>query len=520
MVTRKSFIIVISTFSTYILGMMGVMALAKIWGAESVAALGAVSFAISAVSIFSIFSRFGFTAAHIKRVSEGEDLGTCIGTYATIELGLVGVMLCVIFIWKMLLNQSFTDATTESVFAVAIVFVVFDNLKSIPINTFTGLQQAAKRQISLTFENISKLPLLILVAIFASGMAVPSFIQPFQRFVADHSTGSLAAAYVIGMATTFFIGLLLMRKYPIKRPSWDMLKSYFTFAFPLAFSSVLAVLSMHIDKVMIGFFWTSTEVGYYFVVQRITGIITVFPMAIGTILFPTISKEHALKKLDKIRNTVKLSERYISMIMVPPVMFTIIFSNQLIQILLDDAYLPGATVLMILSVWVFIMGLSMPYTSLIMGMNKPKLQASIAIVTCIINVFLNFLMVPNTGILSGFGIYGPDGAAVATVFSSLFLLASSRIISVRLTNINTYQTHTMRHIFAGCIMASYLWGISSYVTMHWYHLIIFAGSGLCIYILVLWTVSEFKREDLDFYLDILNPKKLLKEAKGDFKNGT
>jgi len=519
-VTRKSFIIVISTFGIYILGMIGMVVLAKLWGEESVAALGTIGFAISTASIFSIFSTFGFSVAHVKRISEGNDLGTCIGTFITIQLCLIGVMLGAIFVWTSILNPSFTDATTESVFTIAIIYVVFTNLKNIPLNTFTGLCQITKRQITLTFENVTKLPLMILVALFATGVTISSVFQPLQQFVSEHAVGSLAMVYVAGVASTFIVGMYLMRNYPIKRPRFTMLKSYFIFAVPLAFSSVLIILSMHIDKVMIGYFWTSTEVGYYFVVQRITSMLAIFPAAVGIVLFPTISRFFMNNEIESIRINVRLSERYISMIMIPPVIFTIVFSSSLIEILLDSAYLPGVTALIILSIWILINGLSMPYTNLIVGMDKPKSQATIAIVACLINIALNYLMVPKNGMLSSFGVSGPSGAACATVISGVYLFVASRIVAFRLAKLNPWQSHTVRHILAGIVMGLSLYQMSSYISMHWLYLSAFAGVGLLIYISVLYVLKEFNKKDLDFYLDILHPKKMLIELKGDFKNGT
>ena len=80
---------------------------------------------------------------------------------------------------------------------------------------------------------------------------------------------------------------------------------------------VTSVISLNVDKVMLGYFWTFKEVGYYFSVQRITTLLLAIPMAVGTVLFPTISEYHARDNLKGIKEVTHSAERYISMVAIP-----------------------------------------------------------------------------------------------------------------------------------------------------------------------------------------------------------
>src|SRR5512136_1955315 len=92
MIARKSLFIVIAQFITRFLGWVGLVVLAKYWGDYAPEALGVIGFATSFIGIFSIIGDLGFYQAHIKRISEGKDLGTCIGTYVTIKIILTFAM--------------------------------------------------------------------------------------------------------------------------------------------------------------------------------------------------------------------------------------------------------------------------------------------------------------------------------------------------------------------------------------------------------------------------------------------
>jgi len=362
MIARKSAFIIGTQFFTRFLGWIGLIVLAKLWGGFAPEALGIIGFAMAFLAMFNIVADLGFSQAHVKRISEGKDLGACIGLYAAIKLILTSLMVTVVFaavyIWKNFFDGGFTDATTESIIIVFVVYYIFLNLAQIAIVTFQGRREIAKRQVTGIFENIVKVPLIILVALagvsivgvvsIAPAVNWPNFLQPLQHFIAIHAIGSFAMAYVFSAATTFFVGIWLLRKYPIKKPSFNLFKSYFSFALPIMLISVIGVISVNIDKIMIGYFWTSVEVGYYFTVQQILQIILVFSSAVGIVLFPTLSGHHASKNFEKIKETTHLAERYISMVTIPPIIFVIVFANPVINIMLSSAFLPAASVLITL----------------------------------------------------------------------------------------------------------------------------------------------------------------------------
>ena len=532
MIARKSTLIVTSQFFARFLGWIGLVVLAKLWGEAAPEAFGIIGFAIAFLALFNFIADLGFSSAHVKRISEGKDLGTCIGTFAAIKIFLIGAMVAVVLIaiaiWKYLLHEGFHDATTESVIIVFIVYYIFLHLQ-IATATFEGRGEIAKREITKIFENIVKVPLMILVALagvtsigmisISSVVDWPQFLQPLQQFLADHAVGSLAMTYVFGAMATFFVGIWFLRKYPWKRPSWELCKSYFSFALPIMLISIISVISVNIDKIMIGYFWTSTEVGYYFTVQQILQIFSILSPAVGVVLFPTISKYHTFKNFQKIRSITHLAERYISMVMIPFMVVIIIFVNPIINIMLSSAFLPAASVLITLTIYAFISGLMMPYGSLISGINRPGIAAKIGFVMCGTNISLNFLFIPEWGLLSSFGINGPTGAAIATVLSALVGFFGLRIAAKKLTGIRLLQSHTPRHIVAGLVMGGVLYYLNFLIPgVHWYHLLGFAGIGLAVYLGVLFILKEFKKQDLLFFLNILHPKEMLRYVSAELKD--
>ncbi len=542
MIGRKSFLIVATHYISDVLGFVGLVILSKLWGVFAPEALGIIGFAMSFISLFGIITDFGFSAAHIKRISEGKDLGKCIGTFVAIKLLLTSLMIVVvfasIFIWKNVFNGGFYDATTETVILIMVIYSVFNNLQNIPIHTFIGKREIAKLQITRLTENFVKLPLTIIVALAGvrvMGYAItpaiqwPEFLQPLQKFLATHATGSLAFTYVFALIATTIVGIWYMRRDPLKRPSLALAKNYFKFALPIALTSVISTIAYNVDKVMIGYFWTSAEVGYYFAFQRVIGFITVLHISVGTILFPTISKQYSEKNIDGAKKIVHLAERYISMVLIPPLVLVFVFAEPAINIFLDSSFLPATSVFILLVVHAFIRGMSGPYSSLITGMNRPDISAKLGLIVCISNIILNYLIIPENGILSNIqvgnlnlSINGAPGAALATVLSFLFMFFGGRLISKKLTGIKLLQNHTPRHIIAGCIMGIllYLLAYKTYLfpVIRWYTLLGFGLIGLVIYILVLFLLKEFSKKDFQFFFDIIHPKEMINYVKSELKN--
>ena len=59
---------------------------------------------------------------------------------------------------------------------------------------------------------------------------------------------------------------------------------------------------------------------------------------------------------------------------------------------------------------------------------------------------------------------------------------------------------------------------SLFSVINWYHLLMFAGLGLAIYISILFLLKEFKKDDFKFFLDILRPKEMIKYISSELKD--
>lgn len=506
-IARKSVLVIITKILDGGLGYLGLFFIARYM---SPADYGIVSFAIGFVTLFSIFVDFGFGAAHVKRVSEGKDLGRCIGTFLSIKSVLISTSLFILlgslFFWTNIMGRGFETAEHINVIYIITIFWLAQIITGSFSITFQARKEMAKIQIPFLINGFLRTGAIVYVAISGLGPL------------------ALAWAYVFGELANLSITLFLFRRYTIKKPTLSYLKSYNAFAFPLVLVSASNVIMNNIDKVMIQLFWNATDVGYYFAAYRISNFITLFTASIGMLIFPTYSALYKSGNIQQIKKLTFESERHLSLIVFPMVFGLVVLAEPTAFILLSG-WMPAVPLLQILPFVVLFVTLSLPYASQFNGMNKPKINRNRILIMLFFNLTLNLLLIPkDIQILGGIKFFGlgATGAAIATVISSVISLVYTRIMSYRLTG-SKGNNRIFLHAFAAMVMAGILYVIFyyfDYITFvtRWYTLLIIAGMGLCIYLVILALFREFTKADFWFYIDTLNIKKMLIYIRDEFKH--
>lgn len=493
MIARKSTLIITTNIIESILAYVALFFIARYMGPGD---YGIIGFAIGFVGLFALLSNLGYNQAHIKRISEGKDLGTCISTFIVTKIGLVTLMssatIFAIFFWKYLLRRGFESTTHETAIYIILGYFILERLSSIFQITFSAETKIAKAHIPIFIATITRTGAIIFVALMGFGAI------------------ELSYAYVFGHIFLLLTGLILFKNYPIKKPSKSFFLDYSSFALPLIIVSASAAIMTNIDKVLIQLFWSSEEVGYYFASFRICGFIVVAGASIGQILFPMISDYHSKNDINKIRNILFSSQRYISMITFPMVVGLVALAEPSVHILLSGSFFPAITVFRILPFFALLNSLIIPYNSQILGMNKPKLARNRILMMFLLNIILNIILIPKDIQILGIKLFGlgAAGAAVATVISYLIGLVYYIIAAKKLINIK-FNYIIFIHFFAASIMGLIIYTLQNYVRIaRWYELFALAFFGLLIYLGILFILKEFRKNDFNFIMDTLNIKKM------------
>jgi peptidoglycan biosynthesis protein MviN/MurJ (putative lipid II flippase) len=136
------------------------------------------------------------------------------------------------------------------------------------------------------------------------------------------------------------------------------------------------------------------------------------------------------------------------------------------------------------------------------------------------NIGLNLILIPIDikflGI-SGFGL-GATGAAIATVCTAVFGFIYARAMAWYLLKLKWDPTAIIKHVMAALVMVFVLIYLSTiFEIVRWYQLTVIFLVAMGIYFGILFAIREFKKEDFDFFMDTLNPKKMINYISDELK---
>lgn len=533
MLARKSFLIFLTNIVGGFLGLIGLFAIGRYM---TPGALGILGYTLGFVGIASFIGNLGFDSAHVKRVSEGRVLGDSLVVYTGVKVALalvfgIGVLVAAL-VWDR--TQGLVD-TSVAMVVLVVIYYVFFILRKVPTQTFDALRYAATTQTIILFEHIIKNPLVVVFAlVFASvnGKWVPfsDVVDTIVKAVGvagplDNMDGAfmLGTAYTLALGVSFLAGVYLLRRheYPVGRFDKDLARDYARFAFPIAILSAFATLSNHLDAFMIGYFWSSADVGYYFAARRITTTALIIPIAVGTMFFPIISELAARGERKAVLEVALSTQHYVSLVVVLVVMFMVMFPREGIHIFLSDSFLPATRPLQLLAVWTLLMAFTTVASSIVKGFDRPRAVAQAGIISLSANMLLNVVLIPDSFLgIPTFGLRA-TGATLATALAQVLQLALLLRLSHGVLGRLHFGTSVIKHLAAAAITMGVMHLAATTPVFgglaRFYHLGAMGVFGTVVYLGILILMRDVKRGDLVMLLDVVHPGKMAKYIRDEVR---
>lgn len=477
------------------LAFVGLYFITRYLGAE---VYGTVAWTMAFVATFNAVSDLGFSSAHIKRMSEGQDPDECISTFAVIKIALTGLMVLLtvstVFVYTFVLGEALEDTSTELIL-LFILFQVLYDLSSIATITFQAKMQMAKMPLVTLIDPLVRVPLIIFVAVNHLGIM------------------ELAFAYVFGAIAVALSAIFLLFRDKVKWKRPVLLRSYYKFAFPLIIITIISAVSGSMDRLLIGFFWTSSDVGLYSAPLVFLAVFATVSTAVSTLTFPSFSKLHAEGNMAEIRSLSKQAERYIMMIGLPLTIVIIMFPTEVCLVLLGPLFEDSDKVIGIMAVTNLLTMMNAVHGSQIVAVGRTDLSARISIFTVALTMGLLVLFVP-----AGFGLgLSYTGAAMALLVGTSVGFVTVRYVVWKLTG-TTINTRLALQLIGGMVTAVALLVLSGFMDISsWYTLAFFSLAAFAVFLTVLFVIREFTRKDLDYFLELVNVKKMLSYIRDELK---
>ena len=209
----------------------------------------------------------------------------------------------------------------------------------------------------------------------------------------------------------------LLRKYiyPIKQIKNFSIISHLKESFILFIPQSANYLYSYSDKIMIGVLTPNlSNVGIYDYAYRIIKLIIGLMQSIGYALLSRISNLSGKKDIDGIKKYINLSIKF-TLFLALPMMFGLLgISDIFIPLYLGNEYMETAKVITYLSSLIVITSLnSVLGVQLLLAIKKDKEYIKCTVYGALINIILNFVLIPR---------YGIYGACITSVISEFIVL--------------------------------------------------------------------------------------------------
>lgn len=185
-------------------------------------------------------------------------------------------------------------------------------------------------------------------------------------------------------------------------------KQILQFSSPMMLSSLMLFLLNWTDIFMLGSMVSEKEVGIYNLAYKLASLAMLVIISMNVVLAPKIAQLYKTNNSKELHSVITKSTRLVIFLTVPIVLVLIIFSNSILSVF-GDGFTQGKTALIIISIGVLINVLTGNVDQILNMTNNQKVLKNITIFGFLINLILNYLLIP---------IYGINGSAMASLITN------------------------------------------------------------------------------------------------------
>jgi O-antigen/teichoic acid export membrane protein len=396
-VFKNTFWLSLGQFFTRLSKFLLVVFAARILGPEG---WGSFQYVLSIASMFFIVSDWGVGYLLIRDYQQKEDFKERIHTGSLIRESLAFLSLIIALIASLI----FENPNFRKTFIILSFFLFFNNLRDYITSFFQAIQKMEKQFIVTFIESLLTLIFGII------------FLLTLKNFV------SFAFAYFFGIFFSFILALLLAKNFLIylkPKINYEFIKYYLINGLPLVLFGMLGFVFFTTDQIILGKLKGVEAVGYYSIATRIILILTTFPSLFLISLFPQLALSVSNK--ERLRNIFKKSIPFILLMSFLLLVFILIFADFL-PLLFGQKYIPSIQPLKLLSLILLFIPLTNLFDNFLFSINKQWQDFFITLFCALLNVALNFLLIPQ---------YSIFGAIYATLISQFVNLILTSLLSYR-----------------------------------------------------------------------------------------
>ena len=400
------------------------------------AATGKYVFALAFTTVIVVFVDLGFTNVLVREAAKArEKIQSYFSTILAVKifLGLGSYIAAVVII-----NWLGYPAETKHLVYLSAVTMLFDSLHLTLYGVLRALGNlryeafgiVGSQFLTLILGGIFllwRLPLIFLILAFT----LPSFLN------------------------VIYVTIVINKKYKINlTPRYD--RKVFLFLgkimVPFALAAVFARVYSYIDSILLSKLAGDAAVGLYSIPYKITYAFQFVPLALMAALYPRFSEYFSSDK-SRLAYIFERGIKYLLIIIFPITVGIGVLANDIILTFFTDAYINSVLPLRILLVGLVFSYVSFPIGAFLNACNKQAVQTAIIGLVMVINIILNVILIPQSGII---------GAAAAALAGNSLLAALGYIVVPKIASVShRFLLKTFFQVsFAAVVMGAVVWYIN------------------------------------------------------------
>ncbi len=250
---------------------------------------------------------------------------------------------------------------------------------------------------------------------------------------------------------------------------------------PLALTSIIWIIHSRTDMVMLSIMRGDAQVGIYSAAYRLSEPLMLIPYALVISLFPIMSVSFKSSK-EKLLKIYQLSVKYILIIMLPITIGTILIADKIILLIYGVEFAGSITALQII-IWALVFtSINIVLFNLLVSINQQKLSTVTLTLGALLNVALNFVLIPMLSY---------NGAAIATVMTKAIVFGANFYFVSKYLQILSLHKLLVKPLISVSVMGAFVYYFDDFNIF----LLIFIA--ILIYSVSLLILRAFSEEDID-----------------------
>ena len=259
----------------------------------------------------------------------------------------------------------------------------------------------------------------------------------------------LAICQWVAAIPATFVAYLFARKYFVldKKIDWHWVKKLFHYG-KYTFGTNMATMTYkNVDRLILSVFLLD-KVSTYDLAIKINTLTEVPTMTLAAILFPKSAQSSSettnTEGVNKAKYLYEKSVGVLLAILLPAVVFVLIFADLIIWVIGSEKYMESAPILRVTIFYGVFMAFAMQFGTILDSIGKPKLNFYITLLGAIVNLSFNFIFIKWLGLYGA--AYGSLTAMTIMFFIMQIIL--NQLLGIKAWNTLTYMMSFYKEIWA------------------------------------------------------------------------